>query len=142
MSSDAELSSHPDQGHQASSPSMNIPGPVIRVASLGDIKIYQLTEEELDRLAAGSPDSPVLSIALALVSTSVTLRVTLQTATLTSDKHEGFVAAFWVTAVSGGIMLLLWLGRLLFTQRLVAKIKGRMLPTPGEQQPTESVNGE
>ncbi len=54
-------------------------GPVLRVAPLGELKVYTVTEEELDAIGRGSAGSIFLNFALALLPLSGGFLITLLT---------------------------------------------------------------
>jgi hypothetical protein len=108
--------------------------PVIRVAPLGEIKIYQILEGELDRLANGPPESIYLNFALTLLPISFTLLITLLTTTIRSSRlYQGFVLVAAVTLIIGVILLVLWGRNRSSTRRLVEDIRNRMPPPPSIQ---------
>ncbi len=108
--------------------------PVIRVAPLGEIKIYQILEGELDRLANGPPEAVYLNFALTLLPISFTLLVTLLTTTIASSRlYQGFVLIAAVTFIIGVILLVLWGRSRSSTRRLIEEIRNRMPPSPSIQ---------
>jgi predicted neutral ceramidase superfamily lipid hydrolase len=108
--------------------------PVIRVAPLGEIKIYQILEGELDRLANGPPESIYLNFALTLLPVSFTLLVTLLTTTIRSSRlYQSFVLIAAVTLIIGVILLILWARNRSSTRRLIEDIRNRMPPPPSLQ---------
>ena len=116
--------------------------PVIRVAPLGEIKIYQILEGELDRLANGPPESIYLNFALTLLPVSFTLLITLLTTTIRSNRlYQSFVLIAAVTLIIGVILLILWARNRSSTRRLIEDIRNRMPPPPSIQDKPSSNAG-
>lgn len=83
--------------------------PTIRRARLQRLTIYEVEESELTILERGSLDSIFLNLAVALLSMSVSLSVTLLTAEFPSDRAwTVFLVITVVGYVAGVIMVLLW----------------------------------
>ncbi len=111
------------------------PGPVIRHAPLGELRIYTVTEHELDAVARGSPASLFLNFALALLPIAVTLFATLATTTIPSDRlYTFFVCACLISLVSGLVLLALWWREHASAKKIVEQIKNRMPPPPGVRE--------
>lgn len=83
--------------------------PTIQRARLQRLTIYEVEESELAILERGSIDTVFLTIAVALLSMSVSLSVALLTADFPSDRAwTVFLVITVVGYAAGGIMLLVW----------------------------------
>lgn len=83
--------------------------PTIRRARLQRLTIYEVEESELAILERGSLDTVFLTIAVALLSMSVSLSVALLTADFPSDRAWTVFLVFTVVGYTAGvIMLLVW----------------------------------
>jgi hypothetical protein len=108
--------------------------PVVRVAPLGELNAYTISEHELDQLAQGSPSSDLLTIGLCLLSAALTVLATLLSTGLPSLQLVLFFCSLLILAISGGICTFLgWQGRK-STKKLVDDIRGRMPAAPLIQQ--------
>lgn len=122
----------------AKKPDDRPPPPVIRYGPLGEIRVYQITEDELDKLAAGPPGQIYLNFALALLPAALALLVTLQTVEIKDDRlFAGYLAAFLVFLLLGLQTLVFWwrAGRTFKSQ--VQAIRDR-IPPPAERLPEPS----
>lgn len=105
--------------------------PIVRYAPMGEVKIYAISEDELDRLGKDGNESIYLNFSLALLPTSLSLFVTLLSTTI--DSNRIFIV-FLVTAImmliAGLILFSMWWRNRGSNQALAKKIKDRM-PAPG-----------
>lgn len=116
----------------AKKPDGRPPPPVVRYAPLGEVRVYQITEDELDKLATGPPGQLHLNFALALLPAALTILVTLQTVEMNSDRlFAGYVAAFFVFLVLGLQSLVQWRRATRSFTSQVQTIRDRM-PPPAE----------
>jgi|GEM_PF-6250720 len=120
--------------------------PRIRYASYGELRIYQVDERDLDDLARGSPASLELNLAIAFLSVFVTLTPTLLATTISSDRlFTLFVVIVVGTLIAGVVLALRWARSRRSSKNLLSKIKARMPPEAGIQEPlsggTESPGG-
>jgi hypothetical protein len=106
--------------------------PVVRVAPLGELKAYTVSEHELDRLARGSVVSDLLTIAYALLSVAVTLLATLLSTTLDDLRLTHFFCAFLIFTIAGVICFIIGWRTRESVKSLVNEIKNRM-PPPAER---------
>ena len=114
--------------------------PMIRVAPLGDLNIYAVTEYELDELASGSPASLQLNLCIFFSGTWISLLVALCTTTIPDRRmFDCFVVAFFVTLVASLVLGLTWHRSHSSTKRLIAKIKARMPPTEAFQEAAPTI---
>lgn len=83
--------------------------PIVLYAPLGELKVYELSEAEFERLASGPSDQLHLNFALAMLPTALSILITLQTTTIASDRvYVAYLVAFWMLLVQGVISLVRW----------------------------------
>ncbi|MEN1682165.1 MAG: hypothetical protein AAGJ46_21515 [Planctomycetota bacterium] len=105
--------------------------PVITYAPLGELKVYHITEDELDQLEQGSPASLLLNFSLPCLSISISLFASLLLTTIGSPfRFAGFVAVAVATLVAGAVLLALWWKAHSRVAKLADRIRARM-PNPG-----------
>jgi hypothetical protein len=108
------------------------PPPVVVYAPLGELKVYEISEAELEKLENGPPGQIHLSFALALLPAAMTILITLQTVTISDDRYyNGYLFAFWVFLVQGIISLVQWFFKNRSFRRLTKEIRARMPAKPG-----------
>lgn len=110
--------------------------PVIRRAPFMELKIFEITEAELDRLAKGSSASIHLNFALFLLPIALTLFVSLATTTIGSIRlFAAFVSVGTITLVLGILLLVLWRREHVSSRELVEEIRSRMPPPSAQDAP-------
>lgn len=116
--------------------------PIVVYAPLGELKVYEISEAELERLAAGPSDQLHLNFALAMLPTALTILITLQTVEIDSDRaYIAYLVAFWCLAVQGTISLVRWWRSRRSLDRVIDAIRARLaspLPAIAEQLPPAS----
>src|SRR5207302_1073926 len=116
--------------------------PVIRVAPLGELKIYPITESELDELERGSPASIHLNFSLFFWGISASLLATLLTTTIASNRaFIVFVVFFCGSLLAAIVFTVLWFVQHRSSGSLARRIRGRMPPPPGVQEPAPNEPG-
>jgi hypothetical protein len=106
--------------------------PIVLYAPLGELKVYEISEAELEKLENGPPGQIHLSFALALLPAALTILVTLQTVTIANDRlYYGYLIAFWALSVQGLISLIQWFFKRRSYRRLINDIRARMPAKPG-----------
>ncbi len=83
--------------------------PLIIRAAMGEIVLYDVTEDELNSLEAGTPSSIYLNFSLALITAFISFLIVILTVPINSNRS--FVAFLSVTVISGIgglITLFLW----------------------------------
>lgn len=109
--------------------------PVVRVAPLGELRVYQISEAELDRLASGGPDSLLLTLATFFLSSFISFGITLATTTIADDRlYHTFGIVCLVSAIAAFVLGILWGRNRVSSRQLVKDIKNRMPPAPGVQE--------
>jgi hypothetical protein len=112
--------------------------PVIRVAPLGELKVYLITEAELNELERGSAASVHLNFALFFLGIAIPLFFTIRLAGFATDRtFNVFVIFFAVTFVAGLVLSVLWFLSHSRSTRLAGEIRRRMPPPPAIQEPVE-----
>ena len=109
--------------------------PVLRVAPLGELKVYIISENELDELARGSPASLLLNLGLAFIPTGVTFLIALLSTTIQSTRvFNVFVICCVVFILAGVVLLLLWWRYASSSRSMTDRIRKRMPPAQGAQE--------
>lgn len=113
------------------------PLPVIRVAPLGVMHVFQISEAELEKLEAGPPGQLHLNFALAMLPTALSIFISLQTAQFTLEWRIGYQIAVWMLGVQGAISLTRWYRESGEFKAIIQEIRARMPDQPGipEQLP-------
>lgn len=113
--------------------------PVVRIAPLGELKIYPITEAELDELERGSPASIHLNFALFFRGIAVSLLVSLIATDISSNRiFTVFVVFFAATAIAAIVFSVFWYLHRRSSGSLAKRIRGRMPPAPGIQETIEA----
>lgn len=107
--------------------------PVFRVAPLGELRAYTVTEAELHELARGGNVSLSLNFGIALISIFVTIAATFLTVKLDGHLYTTFFAAGLITLILGSFFLIHGIREYRSTSRLVNAIKDRLPPPAGIQ---------
>lgn len=117
---------------QANLPRKLLPG--FRIAPMGDLRVYLVSEEELDALERGAPDSKLLTFGIALSSVGMSFGISLLTV---QNPATPLLVFLWVAtivgAVNGLLLLLLWWRSSHDVRNLAGKIRSRM-PPEGEPE--------
>lgn len=117
--------------------------PMIRVAPVGDLNIYAVTEYELDELARGSPASIQLNLCIFFSGIWISLLIALCTTTIPDRRmFDVFVLAFLVSLCFSAVLGIMWRRNYSSTKHLVAAIKARMPPTTEAFQETPTASAE
>ncbi len=95
------------------------------------LSIYEITDSELKVLEDGSPDAPLLNIAIACLTTGVSSFLTLLSVTVVSIVKECVFAVIIAIALAVGLTLLFLRGHTKgLARETVNKIKARIPPDP------------
>jgi hypothetical protein len=118
--------------------------PIVRVAPLQELRVYQISESELEKLERGSPESIHLSLALAFLPAALTLLITLQTVDITKPRiYNAYLFSFLLLALQGGVSLIRWWRARGTVRDIVQEIRDRMPKRPGiPEQATEGSQSE
>jgi hypothetical protein len=108
-----------------------------------ELKVFQISEAELEKLANGPPGQVHLSFALALLPAALTVFITLQTVDIVSTRiYNGYWIAFWLLSVQGAISLARWRTSGSGLVALIQEIRDRMPERHGiPEQITQAIQG-
>jgi hypothetical protein len=104
------------------------PPPVVRVAPLGELKAYIVSEHELELLARGAVVSDLLTIGYSLLAAALTLLATMLSTTLPQLQFVLFFCALLIFTIAGGICLFIGYRTRESVKALVNAIRNRMPP--------------
>jgi hypothetical protein len=104
------------------------PPPVVRVAPLGELKAYIVSEHELESLARGAVVSDLLTIGYSLLAAALTLLATMLSTTLPQLQFVLFFCALLIFTIAGGICLFIGYRTRESVKALVNAIRNRMPP--------------
>ena len=108
--------------------------PEIRVGKIGELKVHQISDDELTRLGQGSGQSLFLNFGIGVFSVAVSFLISLLTTTITSDRvFNVFVIVTVVAFLAGIVFIILWLRTRIPISRELQVIRDRM-PPEGEAQ--------
>ncbi len=118
------------------------PPPVVRYAPLGELKVFEISEAELEKLESGPPGQVHLSFALALLPSALTVFITIQTVEIKDNRiYNAYQIAFWLLAVQGLVSLFSWWSASRSLKGLIQDIRSRMPEKPGiPEQATRSTD--
>lgn len=118
----------PPQPDQASLP------PAIVWVPLGTLTIYHITEQELDQLEKGTPESTFFGFAVFLLSTAIAFLITLATTSIQSVwLFAGFLVVVVIGFVGGLLLMVMWIRFQRSTKSITKLIRNRK-PPEGVQQ--------
>jgi hypothetical protein len=107
---------------------------MVRIAPLGELRAYTISEHELEKLEQGAPVSDLLTIGLCLLSADVTVVATLLSTSLPQLTFVLFFCAMLILGIAGAICTFLgWRFRTNLT-KLARRIRARMPDVPAVQQ--------
>jgi nucleoside recognition membrane protein YjiH len=106
--------------------------PAIRVAPLGELRVYIISEEELNEFEQGSPTSLYLNFALALLASGFSFLAALLATNFASVKtFTVFVVLTVLFLLVGVILFANWYRIHRSSKSLARRIRDRMPPAPG-----------
>ena len=115
--------------------SQNVPlDPAIHRVRLDKLRIFEISEAELEELERGSPESIFLNLALAVLAVAISFSVSLATTKIESDRK--FIVFVIITAlgyVAGATFAILWLVARRSLKSVSARIRSR-IPAEGIQE--------
>jgi hypothetical protein len=108
--------------------------PAIRRGLVKELKIYDVTEAELQQLERGSPGSILLDFAIGLLSIGASTLLTLLAVPIASSRvFTVYICVALITTISGTVCLVLWRRNHLSVRNIVTEIRSRIIPE-GEPQ--------
>ncbi len=106
--------------------------PIIRIAPLGELRLYVISEDELNEFENGSPASLQLNFALALLASGISFLIALLSTNFDSIKTFAvFVILSVVFLLVGAILLANWHRLRKSSKGLAKRIRDRMPPAVG-----------
>lgn len=109
--------------------------PVVQIGSAPQLRVHQISEEELVQLENGPAGQVHLSFALAMLPAALTILITLQTVTITNDRlYSTYLIALILLACQGIYHLIRWWLTGTSLRGLVKDIRDRMPERPGIPQ--------
>ena len=107
--------------------------PAIHHVPLGRLRVFHISEAQLEELERGSTESIYFNFAIGVLSVAISFTATLATATFTSDR------AFYVAVIimvigylAGAVLFRLWFVDRKSLKRVSSEIRSR-IPPKGEQ---------
>ena len=107
------------------------PLPLVRVAPLGELHVFQISDGELTQIENGPPSQLHLNFALAMLPTALSLAISLQTATFPDGWRNAYQIAAWLLGIQGLYSLVRWWNGSKDFNKLIKDIRGRMPDKPG-----------
>jgi hypothetical protein len=103
---------------------------IIRIAPIGILRAYTISEHELEKLEQGAPVSDLFTIGLCLLSAAVTLLATMLSTSLSDHIFTLFFCALLIVGIGGGICTFLGWRLRSGVKELVRQIRARMPDAP------------
>jgi hypothetical protein len=104
-------------------------GPRIVRASLAQLTIYEVSDNELESIERGGPESLMLNFAILFISTAISFTVTLATTSIQSMYvYTAFVVVTVVSYVAAIVLGGLWLRSYRSKKNLITTIRERRPP--------------
>jgi hypothetical protein len=130
MVEEAFMSDQPQQGELQ---------PRIVRGRVGSLSLYEITDYELDVLAAGSPNSVYLNFGVFFLSIGLSFLASLFSATFQSDRrYTVFLVVAVVGLALGLVLLVVWARSKSRVDDVIKRIKERVPPAPPSVTATES----
>lgn len=103
--------------------------PAITRVQIGNITIYEISEDELELISRGSNESIFLNFGICLISISLSFFVSLLTTTIESARiYDTFVLIVMVFLIIGILCIILWKKSRRSNSDTINKIKNRKPP--------------
>jgi hypothetical protein len=114
--------------------------PAIHRGRIDSLRIYEISEAELDALERGSPESVYLNLGLTVLSVAISFSVALATTHIESNKtFTVFVVLVVVGYLAGLTFGILWWISRRSLRSTAAKIRAR-LPAEGIQEASKAIS--
>ncbi|MFA6512207.1 MAG: hypothetical protein WCV86_03740 [Patescibacteria group bacterium] len=115
--------------------------PHIVRASLDEIVVYDVTEDELDILENGSPSSQYLNFALFALSSFLSFLAVLLTVTIELDRiFMVFIVVTIVSGAAGAIFGILWFHNRVSVNKMTARIRKRKRIPEAQDSSGQQIN--
>ena len=99
-------------------------------ARYNEIQLYEISEDELTQIEAGSPTSNYLNFAISLLSVGISLLTSLLTTTIEDDRvFLAFLCTTIITSILGIILLIIWLRTNKTSKKIFQRIRARKEPS-------------
>lgn len=109
---------------------------VIRYGRLPEVRVYEVSEAELDELESGLAGQIYLNFALALLPAALTVLITLQTVEIQNPRlYIAYWIAFWCLSLRGLLALAQWYKRSGSLKAVAGTIRARVSEEPGVPDP-------
>lgn len=116
--------------------------PAIHRVRLDSLRIFEISEAELEALERGSTESIYLNLAIAVLSVAISFSVTLATTTVQSDRtFSVFVIIMVIGYLAGVTFGMLWFISRRALRNVSAEIRSR-IPPEGFQEPGTEIHPE
>lgn len=119
-------------------------GPRIVRASLDQLTIYEISDNELEAIERGGPESLLLNFAILFLSTAISFTISLATTVIQSiHVYTGFMIVTTVSYIAALVLGGLWMHSSKSKKKLIKAIRERRppegdpLPPPTNQMPIE-----
>ena len=110
--------------------------PVVRVAPMGELRVYPITEGELDELERGSPASIHLNFALFFWGSAISLFASVVAAPGLSIRPFTVLVVFLCgCSIAALVFTVLWFLNHRIAGSVAKRIRDRMPPAPAIQEP-------
>ena len=114
--------------------------PAIHRIRLDKLRIFEITEAELEALERGSSESIFLNLAIAVLSIAISLSIALATTKIENDRtFYVFVIVTSVGYIAGIAFGLLWIISRWSLKNVSADIRSRIPPEGVQEQAEESL---
>ena len=107
--------------------------PAIVRGRIQELRIYEVTLEELDLLERGSPDSAMLNLAIFFGTAAISLTLALVTTTPPQQVFIVFVVIATVAAAAALILAVIWWRSRVSVRAVATRIRNRLPPQEGER---------
>ena len=113
--------------------------PAIWRGRIDQLKIYEISEAELDTLERGSPESLFLNLGIFFLSSAASFLIALLTTKIEPDRlFYAFVIVTMIGFVAGLVLMLLWKRDRRSNSLIFAEIR-RRLPPEGAPVPVHEI---
>ncbi len=109
--------------------------PKVRLGTVDEVRLYQITESELDILEHGSPSSTFFNFAIFFLSTAFSFIASIMAAPIGNERvFTVFTVIIVVGLALGVILLILWWKSPNQCKKTITKIRGRISDPISEEK--------